>query len=374
MQAKVERISIDENKRIIVISDIHGDVDSLKQLLHKIEFTRSDVLILNGDMVEKGQNSLETLHYIMDLSNDYTLYCVCGNCDAIARSVYKECNSEGLLAYLLIKKYTLLNEMCHSLSITLTSDSNMEQVKDTLRKSFPKELEWIKELPDIIETKNFVFAHAGTTVDSLDKQRTAYVRSTKAFYEQGLSFDKYRIVGHWPVSLYNKEKSIGNPIIDKEHKIISIDGGNVLKIDGQLNALIIPNINSDNFTYISYDNLSYGIALNDQEESKESYHILWTDNLIDILKKDEEFSYCEQLSTKKKMWILNKLIYKDMYGFHCEGSTDYKLSVKAGEIVKVVDATKRGYLIKKDGVTGWYFGKIKIEKNGSEDTNDEFGI
>ncbi|MDF2472366.1 MAG: metallophosphoesterase [Anaerocolumna sp.] len=358
MQAKVERIHIDDNKRIIVISDIHGDIDSLKELLMEIKFQSDDVLILNGDMVEKGPKSLETLHYIMELSNSHTVYSVCGNCDAIARAVYHEDRNKELLMYLLIRKDTLLNEMCHELSISLDENSDMLQIKEKLKEHFTKELEWINQLPDIIETKNFIFAHAGTRPNNLEQQKHNYVRSTKAFMEQGLSFSKYCIVGHWPVSLYNTKKPCGNPIIDEERKIISIDGGNVLKLDGQLNALIIPHKNANEFSFHSYDKLKTGIAKDSQEESTDSCHILWTDNLIRVMEKEEEFSYCEQISTKKRMWILNKYIYEDMYGCHCEGSTDYKLPIKAGDVVKVVEITNKGYLIKKDGITGWYYGSL----------------
>ena len=63
--------------------------------------------------------------------------------------------------------------------------------------------------------------------------------------EEGLTFSKYVIVGHWPTANYGKEKGCCNPIINKEQNIISIDGGNMIKSEGQLNALII---NGDKFS------------------------------------------------------------------------------------------------------------------------------
>ena len=60
------------------------------------------------------------------------------------------------------------------------------------------------------------------------------------FRGQGHSFEKYVIVGHWPVTLYHEHIPSAAPIFDWDRKIISIDGGCVLKIDGQLNALILP--------------------------------------------------------------------------------------------------------------------------------------
>lgn len=43
----------------------------------------------------------------------------------------------------------------------------------------------------------------------------------------------------------------------------------------------------------------------------------------------------------------------------CEDSTDYRLPVEPGDVLKVVERTSRGILAKKDGVTGWYFGRVR---------------
>ncbi len=362
MFAKVNTIQIDENKRIVLISDIHGDLNGLIQLLKKVNLTSEDVLFLLGDMVEKGPRSLDTLNYIMDLEKTFTVYAVCGNCDAIANEIYCEKENKELLTYLIWRKNSLINEMCESLSIKLTEKSDMKLVKEILIKNFAKELEWIKNLPDIIETQKFIFVHAALSTQPLDKQNAAQVRRTDAFLYQGLSFDKFCVVGHWPVVLYCKLIPNCNPIIDEGHKIISIDGGNVLKRDGQLNAFIIPNMNSEDFNFLSQDNLEDRVALDSQAANENSMCIPWIDNKITILKKDEEFSYCEHISSKYKMWILNKYIFREKEDFYCEDSTDYQLQIEAGDVVKLVESTKKGYLIKKDGISGWYFGRLKIDK------------
>lgn len=361
MQARVEKVYIDENKRMIAISDIHGNLDGLKQLLKKIDFNQNDVLFLVGDIVEKGKQSLDTLHYIMDLYKTHRVRVVCGNCDAIANEIFIEKDNKGLLSYLLWRKNSLLNEMCEAISIKLTAETDMMMLKKTLRENFSEELSWIRELPDIIETQKFIFVHAGLTSNNLNEQKATKVRKLDAFLKHGLSFDKYCIVGHWPVVLYSKHIPNCNPIIDREHKIICIDGGNVLKRDGQLNAFIIPNINSEDFDFISQDNLEHGIVLNSQVATENTICIPWIDNKIQILKKEEEFSYCEHSSSKNKLWILNKYIFKEKDGYHCEDSTNYQIVVNEGDIVKIIETTKKGYFVKKDGISGWYFGQLKID-------------
>lgn len=43
----------------------------------------------------------------------------------------------------------------------------------------------------------------------------------------------------------------------------------------------------------------------------------------------------------------------------CNDSTDYMLPVEAGDLLSIVKATSRGYLSKKNGVTGWYCGEVE---------------
>ena len=61
-------------RRIIAISDIHGNLPFLQNLLRKIRFTKEDILILLGDMLEKGPDNLALASYIMDLCNTHTVY------------------------------------------------------------------------------------------------------------------------------------------------------------------------------------------------------------------------------------------------------------------------------------------------------------
>lgn len=70
-------------QRIIAVSDIHGNLPFFQGLMEKIQLTPDDALILVGDMLEKGQHSLELLRHLMALSRTHTLYPLCGNCDGL---------------------------------------------------------------------------------------------------------------------------------------------------------------------------------------------------------------------------------------------------------------------------------------------------
>lgn len=67
--ATVIRPDIAPGRRVLAISDIHGNLPFLKGVLAKAGYAAGkDVLVLVGDLLEKGQESLATLRYIMELS------------------------------------------------------------------------------------------------------------------------------------------------------------------------------------------------------------------------------------------------------------------------------------------------------------------
>ncbi|OOM67470.1 metallophosphoesterase [Clostridium sp. BL-8] len=83
MKAVVKRILVEKDKRVIAISDIHGNLSAFKRVLEKICFTEKDILILVGDLIEKGEMNLKTLRYIMEISRIREVYVVSGNCDTV---------------------------------------------------------------------------------------------------------------------------------------------------------------------------------------------------------------------------------------------------------------------------------------------------
>ena len=73
--------SIKGDYRLIVISDIHGHLDRFKALLQKVKYTPDDYLIILGDFVEKGDQVIETIHYVKQLSQNKRTFVLAGNCE-----------------------------------------------------------------------------------------------------------------------------------------------------------------------------------------------------------------------------------------------------------------------------------------------------
>ena len=78
-----------------------------------------------------------------------------------------------------------------------------------------------------------------------------------------------------------------------------------------------------------------------------------------MLERGEEFSRCRHVRTGYEMEILTKYLFTEEEVTGCNDSTDYVLPVRAGDELRIVEETSRGVLAKKDGVSGWYFGKIR---------------
>lgn len=361
MRAVVKRIQPKKGQRVIAISDIHGNLEVFQTLLKKINFSEKDILILVGDMLEKGPMNLSTLHYIMELCEKYEVYPIIGNCDMVLLSLKSNEENERLFDYLMTHKSTI-HEMYQAVGESFHSTTDIMELKRKLRATFMKEIEWLSHLPHIIIAGNFYFAHAALQSENISENNMQEVINYKAFLNEEHTFSHTVVVGHMPVCLYDDKVSRCNPIFDQKKNIISIDGGNVIKLDGQLNALIIPDVYEKKVLYDSMDLLPKAVILETQEEKigQRSINVRWSDGEVEILDRKDEFSYCRHCSSGYKLWILNEFLSIHQGKVWADEGTDYILPVKKNEIVSVVRMTSRGYFIKKDGVVGWYQKKLKF--------------
>lgn len=357
MVAKVKRLHLDENKRIIVISDIHGNLDCFKRLLEKIGFNDDDELILLGDIMEKGPKLLETLRYTMYLSKRNNVHILTGNCDEIWKFVRTNTFDDYFKRYFLKRKDNTFKEMCAEIGIELKDGIDIDWLKDQLETHYKAMLDFLMDLPSIIVTQRFTFVHAGIQNSPVDEQDHEFCVSTSQFMEKGLKFDKYVVVGHFPTSQYRLTKMCCNPIIDKNSKIISIDGGNQVKDFGQLNALIIPNMNSNDFEYDYCDDSPLAFVQKSQIESNNSINIIWGNDQILPLESKDDFTLCRHISSGRILWIPSENIFEKEEIFYCSNATDYMLGVVVGDVVSVIHSYSDRYLAKKNGTVGWIMGK-----------------
>ena len=146
MQTKIHKLSFPDSKRILITSDIHGHATSLEALLKKAGFNEQDMLVIVGDIVEKGPESLRTLRLIMKLVQSGNTYAMLGNVDlwrlehllSEDTSVQQELLNYSLKA----SKWwstSFLGELCQEIGVTLSAEMNTQDVFRRLRIHFKEE-------------------------------------------------------------------------------------------------------------------------------------------------------------------------------------------------------------------------------------------
>lgn len=368
LTTKIERIALEQGKRILVTSDIHGYLSYFKKVLKKACFSDNDILFIVGDMIEKGPENLNTLRYVMELCKKGNVIPLIGNVDAYRlKLIYKlsEENVCGFYDYILnLRKWvgsSFYEELAAECGYTINTPEDILLSKQDVITHFENEFKFLANLPTVVETQNYIFVHGGLREKQVsDNLGKGIFELTKfdAFAENTSDvFDKYVIAGHWPVVLYGSDIPQMNPIINRDKKIISIDGGCGVKKDGQLNLLIIPDINCsvDEISYISHDEIPAGYALENQSPSTDSIYISWVNREIRILDKGKDFSYIEHVKSGCKLHIPNSFLRNET---ECFDYTDYVLPVNKGDRVSIISQNSKGYIVKKDGVIGWYYGDL----------------
>lgn len=353
---EVRQLRIDKSKRSIVISDVHANLVLFKRLLKKVNYTTEDYLFINGDLCEKGPGSLAVVDFVRGLAEQSTnVYITKGNCDVLHRYVFDR--EEGITTYMNRQKNSILNEMLVKHDKTIEDFVDLRQLADFYRAHFHGEIEWLESLPIAYETEDFILIHAGLENIKDWKQTGEKVALyTPAFYEQGHQAEKNVIVGHWPVVNYRAQQvSSNNPLIDFDKKIIAIDGGNQIKRDGQLNALIIEK-GTYSFTYV--DGLKEEIIVQQthMDPSERVGTVTYPNYEMKIIRREAYFTLCENSKLGIQQWIKNEyLVVEDgLVRSKSDLSTTF-LSVERGEKVWLVDHDCAGYsLVKKtNGAIGW---------------------
>ncbi|MFS0781181.1 metallophosphoesterase [Bacillus sp. 1P06AnD] len=355
----IQELKLPAEGRVIAISDIHGDLPLLKRLLAKVTFTEDDMLILNGDLCEKGPDSLSVVRFAMELmAENQNVHITQGNCDGLVKYVFE--GDEDILQYMKKRPFTILNECLAEQGRTIADFKSMEDLQAFYRPYYGKEFDWLLNLPVALETEDFLFIHAGIE-NRTDWRNTSFESAVSIpdFYNKGHQSEKIVVVGHWPVVNYRAETlSHHNPRIDLEKRIIAIDGGNRLKVDGQLNAFIItchPGKTVYSYTYV--DSLERSAVVKKKHELKQIAlgTVTYPNYEMRKLREGTYFTLCENVKLGIEQLIKNEYLKEKEGVLHANDDTSTTLlPVDGGEAVAIVDDQCTGYmLVKKEGAVGW---------------------
>lgn len=167
-------------KRTIAIGDLHGCVETLKNLLEDVNYNKkTDKLIFLGDYIDRGNHIKETVDYVMTLQNEVgkdKCICLLGN-----------------------HEYMFINNQIYDYETPIALGEDSKRYK-----------EWFRTLPLYYEMDNFVFVHGGLPKSEIEKNSIDDIVWT---YRNDYIYDgeKYLVCGHQPCdSVYMDEcKTIG---------------------------------------------------------------------------------------------------------------------------------------------------------------------
>ncbi len=411
MKTIIKKVLPSPNGRLVAVSDIHGHLHYLKGLLEKVHFSEKDTLVIIGDMIEKGPESLNTVRFVMELlAAGYSVYASMGNVEYHRMARFEDNSPAGNQEFLrLLHKMknvwggSMFLDMLAEMNLNLEdlTEDRVMSVKAEMRRRYRKELSFLKRLPAILTAGDFIFVHGGVPTDHLEElegtEAFVYLKRDE-FLRANVKFEKYVVTGHWPVCLYRDDEDSMEPICDWEKHIIALDGGCGLKIGQQLNGLILPgrmfaaeriagvegtaaeeaadNARRDTpkdvrktVGFVSYDDFPVITANHDQAGRKADIVIHYWDSEVECLGYMERDCGCSpgggesstrvvrlrHVSSGMEFPAPESFLYKGAEGqLKCEDCSDALLEIKKGDLLSVIEKTSIGWVVKKDGVMGWY--------------------
>ncbi len=365
-RTRIVRTAFRPGQRILMISDIHGHDSVLRVLLRKAAFTPEDALVIVGDLLEKGTESLKVIRTLMALQNTHQVYVLLGNMDVF--TIHRLLSDDPYWRNMLFDKAPdmiswwggcLLDEMCREIGISLSDQPDHIATVHLLRDHFAAELAWLSGLPTILDTPTITFVHGGLPhlrLDELEGTLNEPYLKNDNYLSKGLSFDKYLAVGHWPAVLYRDQLMDMSPLILKDRHIICLDGGCGVKRSGQLNCVILPDASSEEFSFVWADGLPHIRALSPQAGSAESTYIHYQDRKVEILEQGPDFALVRHHDRIVRVPV--SALDATEPGQINTDMTDYRLPVSPGDELSLIMTCGDEIYARKNNILGWYKGEF----------------
>ena len=357
--ARVMNVDLSRYQRVIVLSDIHGDNDGFKATLSKLKFTNHDALVIVGDILEKGHQSLELLNNIMELYKQGNIYMVLGNNDTFFSEWFNdEVTDQDILGYMNSRDTSVLIEMANELNLEYKTIEQIIEFKNRIKEVYINQIEFLDKLPHIIDSNIATFVHAGLKPGNLNNQEIDYCLTAWEFGNKTNKFEKLVVVGHWPTSNYCDGIISIMPYYNKLSNVISIDGGNSMKSWRQINYLIFDK--KGNYVVDAYDALPKIRILEKQVESKNPVSLIFPKTKLNVLNEKGDICECYFPATDRTIEINKNTIYTYKNETYCSDFTTYNLPTEIGDIVSFCKELDNGILIKRNGIVGKYYGKYEF--------------
>ncbi len=241
------RPTLPERCGIICVSDIHTHWRELDSLLKKCGYKKGkDFLFILGDILERGEDNIAALRYVMELTKAPRVYVIGGNNDTYVTGLALRYDDEKYLQRFSAKPNCCFGEMAKALGISDFSTDTAAK-RTAVYEAYKAEIDFIHDLPDAIETEQHIFVHAGLEGENWTEMTSFRHMLIPRFIDRENPTDKTIVCGHFPAYAIGRQND-NLPIFDNERRIIDIDGGAGVKPAAQINALIIEK-NGSKYSY-----------------------------------------------------------------------------------------------------------------------------
>lgn len=247
--------------KLICISDIHGEIDKLNDILHNYPLRENEKYVFIGDYVDRGKDSLKVIRKLMDIKKEGKGYFILGNHDYVfynnilffsQKDIKEECHHkieiilknqlEGFESFLEGSPYE--NFINRALDLTETDKDNYKKLIDELYNisnyilyNYKEELDFIKQCILYIETDKYLISHSGGNMDKPieDNEVLDWIETRMEFHSKFT--DKVRIYGHTPTLSGKVEISENKVMIDTGADFRNIPLGVFISEDTKINKI-----------------------------------------------------------------------------------------------------------------------------------------
>ena len=223
--------------RKIVISDIHGCLVELDQLLQKTNAKPEEIIFL-GDYVDSGPDSVDVVDRVREWCRQGATALLGNHDDLFLRWLD---DKEIIFYYGKIGGVATINSCLEKIGMAtiefsqLLHDSKKEnEIRKTIRDSFPEQISFLQSLPLFKKEIDLIFVHAGINPKKgLEKTSKVEFLNLRDEFIYEYNGHETIIFGHTPTRRIHNQ----NNVYFGPNRVIGIDGG--CAFGGQLNALII---------------------------------------------------------------------------------------------------------------------------------------
>ena len=182
--------AMDNRHNIWVIGDVHGFYRTYASLLEKLKLVNGDIVILLGDLIDRGPESSRVIEHVKSSSSIFT---VRGNHESMMSNAI---DRKNLISYSQDANSWYRNGGIATISSYLKDNKDPSKVLERVK----SDLSWIETLPTEIVLEKYRLVHAGYDsrfgIEEQDEDVHMWVRDP--FFKTKIPVDEKRqvIFGH----------------------------------------------------------------------------------------------------------------------------------------------------------------------------------